>query len=126
MRQMQGVIAQLKTYGKKGEPIDSEIVFKPQCDWYMPDLQGYLAQTQYPDIAAVIDEFGLGVATKVITGEVVSVVRELQDDAPFKLSSCPVGDKQFQKISSPIRYPIDASKEQLISKRLFTILEPKP
>ena len=119
MQKMEGVIAQLQTFapGPGGKVINSEIVFRPQCDWYMPDLHDHLGVTGYHDIGAVIDEFGIDVAEKIVEGEIVPVVREVEEDK-YQLTSCKAEKKEFEIVSSTIRYPIpDSVKEYLVVKR---------
>ena len=109
---MKGVIAQLKTYTKDGKEIDSEIVFKPSCDWYIDELNDYLGAISYRDIGDVIDEFGLDVAERVVSGEIVPVEKEARPG--IRLVSC--ANREFTKQTSPIVHPWPgARKEYLIS-----------
>lgn len=73
---MKGVLAQLITTTKEGTRIDSRIVFRPYCDWWIKPLHDYLGETQYTDFEDVIKEFGLEVAQKIVDGGIVEVVRE--------------------------------------------------
>ena len=118
MPKMDGVLAELKTYTDKGDCIGSEIVFRPTCEWYLPDLNDYLGQTKYSDLGAVIDEFGVDVAEKVIEGEIVPVVRDLPEKQErYRLVACPGEPKEYERIRSSIRYPLPGSKDALIVKR---------
>jgi hypothetical protein len=108
---MKGVLAQLKTRTKDGHVIDSEIVFKPMCDWYIDDLNDYLGAIRYDDFSKVIDEFGVDVSSRVLDGEIVEVEAEARPN--YRQVSC--AERKFAKKSSPIVYPWrGAMKEYLV------------
>lgn len=117
---MRGVIAELRTFNAQGAEVDHEFVFKPTCDWWIGKLGDYLGSTKYVDIGAVIDDFGLAVAEKVVEGQVIPVERELSDseiiEKDLRRVSCmePFG---IAKIESPISYPFPGRKEYLVKQR---------
>lgn len=114
---MDGVIAQLHTYSPEGKPIGSQIVFRPNCEWYIPELRDGLAETEFTDLGSVIDEFGVEVAEKIIEGEIVDVTREIPEGM-YQQVSCKAEKPQFEILSTKIRYPIpDSTKEYLVKKR---------
>lgn len=114
---MKGVITQLFTYGPSGQRIDSQIVFKPSCDWYMPALGDQLGYSQFDNLGQVIDEFGAEVAGQLLDGEIVKVERNVAADF-YKLSSCPAQEQEFEKTTYNVQYPIKgATKEYLVLKR---------
>jgi len=107
---MKGVLAQLKTYNEEGKVIDSEIVFRPFCEWYIERARDGYAETKY-EFGAAIDEFGLDILTRVTeNGEVVEVEREVPEG--FTLVSCRKSTEIMKRIS-PIFYPVRGSKEYL-------------
>lgn len=117
---MKGAIAQCKTYTAEGKEVASEIIFQPFCDWWIGKLGDYLGCTTYLNIGAVIDEFGLDIATRVIEGEVVAVERELSDEEitskDLRQVSCSEPFTMEKKLSS-IRYPFrGGSKEYLVRR----------
>jgi len=112
---MKGVIAQVKTYLRDGTEIDSQIEFRPYCDWYIKPLHDGYASTRYDDLGAVIEEFGIDVAEKIVKGEIVEVEREVPED--FQLVDCREKVK-FKKVAHEIRYPWPgAMKEYLIREK---------
>ena len=112
---MKGVLAELKTHTKEGRLINSEIVFKPYCEWYIEPLRDGYAETKYDDVGVVIDEFGIDVAEKVVEGELVEVEREVPNG--FRLVSCTIDPKVVKK-ASRIVYPWrDAMKEYLTREK---------
>ncbi|MBA7541638.1 hypothetical protein ES705_33954 [subsurface metagenome] len=72
---MRGVVAQLVTTTSQGTRLDSKIVFRPYCAWYMKDLRDDLAETEYKDFGGFIEEFGDDIAQRVIDGEIIEVDR---------------------------------------------------
>lgn len=109
---MKGVIAELKTYLPDGTEIDSKFEFRPYCDWFIEKLHDGYASTKYEDIGAIIDDFGIDVAERVVKGEIVEVERETPED--FRLVSCREKVK-YVKRASKIVYPWrDAMREYLI------------
>jgi len=108
---MEGVLAELKTYNATGKEMQSQIVFKPYCDWYIEQLHDGYAETKYLDMGAVIDEFGLDVATKVIEGEIVKVEREVPEG--FRQTSCRVSI-DIIKNSSSIRWPFPGGRKEYL------------
>jgi len=117
---MAGVIAELKTFTAEGKQVDSEIVFKPVCDWYIGVLNDYLGETKYLDIGAVIDEFGIAVAEQVIEGQIVPVEREISDEEIIKKDlrqvSC-MEPFRIDKLESTIRYPFAGGRKEYLVKR---------
>lgn len=117
---MKGVIAEVKTRTSEGKIVDSEIIFEPICEWYIGKLGDYLGCTKYPDIGAVIDEFGLDVAKKVVDGDVVYVERELSDqeiaEKDLRQVSCSV-PFTIEKKASPIVHPWPGGSKEYLVKR---------
>lgn len=112
---MKGVIAELKTFLPDGKEIDSKFEFRPYCDWFIEKLHDGYASTKYDDIGAIIDDFGLDVAEKVVKGEIVEVEREAPED--FRLVSCPA-KVNYIKSASSIVYPWrGAMREYLIREK---------
>ena len=109
-----GVLAQLITHDKNGQRIDSKIVFRPYCDIYLKDLHDSLAETEYGDFSAVIDEFGPDAAQKVIDGQIVEVEKQLTPE--MELRGCPAGRQRFIRVNYQIRYPGEGIKEDLMSE----------
>lgn len=117
---MEGVIAELKTYNAEGKQVDSELIFEPLCDWWIGKLRDYLGCTKYEDIGAVIDDFGLDVAERIVKGEVIAVERTLSDkeiaEKDLRMVSC-MKPFTVEKKASPIYYPFPGgSKEYLIRR----------
>ena len=117
---MEGVLAELKTFNEKGQLVDHEFVFEPTCEWYIGKLHDYLGCTVYQDIGAVIDEFGLDIAEKIIEGQVVAVQRELSDEEIAEKDlhkvSC-TAPLTVEKVQSPIRYPWPGGSKEYLVKR---------
>lgn len=117
---MQGVIAELKTFNAEGKQVDHEFIFKPFCDWWIGKLGDYLGCTKYQDIGAVIDEFGVAVAEKVVEGEVVPVERELSDreiiEKDLRQVSCTI-PIAIERKESEIRYPFPGGRKEYLVKR---------
>ena len=117
---MKGVLAQLKTFNAKGEEVDSELVFQPVCDWYISKLGDYLGQSKYADIGAVIDEFGVDIAERVLNGEIVVVDRELSEkeiaELGLRQTSC-AEPLAIVKITSLIRYPFEGGRKEYLIKK---------
>lgn len=118
---MKGVIAELKTFNAEGKQVDSEFVFEPVCDWWIGKLGDYLAQTKYHNIGAVIDDFGIDVAEKIVKGQVVAVERELSDqeiaDKGLRQTSCTMEPFDIEKKQSTIWYPFRGGTKEYLVKR---------
>lgn len=120
-QKMNGFIAELKTFTAHGKEVDSEFVFIPTCEWYIEKLGDYLGCTKYHDIGAVIDDFGIDVAEKIIEGQVVAVERELSDteiaERGLRQTSC-IEPVRIEKTRSTIQHPYrGGSKEYLIKHK---------
>ena len=104
--QMTGIVTELARYVGH-ERVESEIVFAPDCDWWMKDAGDYLAMTTYTDFEAFIAEFGHDVAKQVTEGEIVKVTRAAPDYLEHR--GCEKKGK-FIKVMLPIHGHRDSIK----------------
>lgn len=121
MEKMKGVVAQLVTTTKEGTRIDSKIVFRPYCDWFIKPLHDYLAETQFTDFGEFLDEVGLAVAQRVVDGEIVEVERE---PAPhLELRSCRRPEKYIRVSHETRRGVTEDLMNEATAKKLGYISE---
>jgi len=111
---MEGVLVELKTFTAEGLEVGSKIEFHPYCDYYIDEFHDGYACTGYQDIGAVIDEFGIDVATKVIEGEIVKVERDKPEG--FRMTACRL-ERSFEKTSNQTRYPFPGGRREWLVRK---------
>ena len=63
-QKMKGVLAQLFTYSEDGKAISSKVVFRPNCDWFIPKLGDNLAEVEF-ESSSMFEEFGDEIMTSI-------------------------------------------------------------
>ena len=115
-KRVKGVVALLEEWTPDGKRVGSEVVFKPECDWYMEEIRGLLGEKVYTDFEKFVEEAGKEKAKKVLDGEIVEHEIELPETA--RMVGCPLGEYKWEKRVAPMYYPFKGSKEYLVRERL--------
>jgi len=87
VQDMTGVAAQLHRITPDGVVIESNLVFRPECEWYMPKAGDRLGEVEYTDVVEFVEDFGVDALNKVLAGEVVFVKKKPGPD--FEYRGCP-------------------------------------
>ena len=115
-KKVKGVVALLEQWTPDGKRVGSEIVFRPECDWYMEEIRGVLGETVYTDAEKFVEEIGKEKAERVFDGEIVEHTYELPETA--RLVGCPLEKIGWEKRVAPVYYPLKGSKEYLVREKL--------
>lgn len=108
---MTGVVAQLHRYTEDGTIIESKLVFRPECDWFMKKGSDDLGEVEYTDVVDFAKDFGADTLNKVLAGKVVSV--KLKPDPDFYYRGCQNEGKPFRMVTRNVRYPVSGTQEDL-------------
>lgn len=109
-RKMHGVVAELVRYDAKGNRVGSELVFRPQCDWFIPKLGDRLAEISLTT-EGFVKEFGATTLERVMKGEIVEVESKASEDMEFR--GCPLKSKPWRRTSYKTVFPFEGTQEDL-------------
>ena len=107
---MRGVVAELVRYSADGTRVGSELVFRPECEWFIPKLGDNLAEVSFTT-EGFIKEFGASVLEKVMKGEIIPVEAKPSSDTEYR--RCPLKSKPWRKTSYKTVYPFEGAREEL-------------
>jgi len=109
-KKMRGVVAELIRYDAKGNRVGGELVFRPECEWFIPKLGDNLAEVALTT-EAFIKEFGASVLERVMKGEIVEVESKPSSDMEFR--GCPLESKPWRRKSYKTVFPFEGTQEDL-------------
>lgn len=125
---VKGGVGKLETKTDDGIVIDSEIVLKPACDVFIPG-KGYLAAAVMSP-SELIKLYGVEVADRVFSGEIVEVEGGLQKG--LEVHSCPYVPLEVSREALPVTFPshngnpIHGFREHLIKRPKVIKSAPSP
>jgi hypothetical protein len=108
---MTGVVAELHRRNAKGEIVESELVFRSDCTWYIPKLGDTLGEITFSSAEQFVKEFGANVLEKVMNGEIVPVKTKASSDMENR--NCPHKDRPWRRASYRTMYPYEGTQEVL-------------
>jgi len=109
-RKMRGVVAELVRKDAQGVRVGSELVFRPECDWFIPKLGDRLAEISLTT-EGFVKEFGAATLERVMKGEIVEVETKPSPDMEFR--GCPLKSKPWHRTSYKTVYPFEGTQEDL-------------
>jgi len=121
-RTMRGVVAELVRRDVQGNRVESELVFRPECEWFIPKLGDTLGEISFTT-EGFVKEFGAEILARVMKGEIVKVEAKASSDMVYR--GCPLKSKPWRRTSFKTVFPFEGTQETLSRTEQHSSPEPK-